>query len=405
MDYDLYVHIPYCKRRCAYCYFTAKFKKDEMCNLSNIDRYTQALRKEILTTDFPKDKIKTLVFGGGTPSLLEKDNLDIILNAIKSKIGMERFNDMNFKAYEVSPDTADLEKLNMFRQSGFNRISIGVQSFDNKVLKLLGRPYEEKDINKAIENIKKCNYDLVNIDLLIGVPGQDRESIIDSVRKAIAFNVEHISISLYYSEYPGGKLYVEKCKKSGYSILQLEDKMNVYQEVCDILIECGYARIDNTVFSKSSQIFDYEKDAICETKELLAFGPGSAGFWKGKIRFTPPYIDKYINNPHAEYKNITIKENAFSIIWGHLNAYGFVNSEDVYKYFNTTMTEIMKVDKDVKKLIETLCENKIVEYEEDKSYKIKDNKTNEAILVMHAIRDGWGYKLDTAPKKENDLNE
>lgn len=398
-DYHVYVHIPYCKGRCPYCYFTAKFDKREMCNLKNLEPYVNSLVQDIQLTSFPNENIKTLVFGGGTPSLLDSKNLKKILNAIKNKVGEEIYSNMDFKAYEVSPDTATEETLLLFRKEGFNRISIGVQSFIDDELKNLGRPYGVKEIDIALKNIQKCNYDLMNIDLLVGVPGQSKASVLESVKQAITYKPEHISISLFYEGYPGGRNFVERCIKNGHKEFSYQEKIDMYTDVCNYLIDEGYIRLDNTVFSLPDYIFSYEKDAICETKPLLAFGPGSAGYWKGKVRYTPPYIDRYIEKPLAETKDITIEDNSFAIIWGHLNAYGYIDIKTVNKFFGTDFKTIMSIDKDVNQLITTLCNDNIVKYEDNIYYEIKKECVDKAILVMHYIRDGWGYKLDTAPKE------
>ena len=397
-DYHIYCHIPFCKKRCRYCYFTAKFKEHEMVNLKNLDSYVDALVKNISETDIANGQLQSIVFGGGTPSLLNKDQLHKIIDAIHSKVSDAVFEKLQHMAYEVSPDTASLETLSSFRNVGFNRISIGVQSFDDNELKILGRPYNNKAIKDAMTNIRKLKYDLINVDLLIGIPGQTKESIIFSVNEALMLRPEHLSISLFYKSYPGGSDFVEDCEKKGYKILDIDDKIEVYEEICMLIKDAGYERIDNTVFSLPGYIFTYEKDSICGTEAVLAFGPGSSGYWNGVIRYTPPEIEKYIEKPECVCKGFSVETNAYATIWGHLNAYGYIKEDEIIKNFNLNIEQLIKQDFSVEKLIVSLKNYNLIDCL-DKKYCIRPEAINKAIVIMQHCKDEWGYRLITAPNK------
>lgn len=395
-NFHIYCHIPYCKKRCKYCYFTAKFKEEEMTSLKKMDVYVNSLVKDILQTDIPEGRLQSIVFGGGTPSLLNKEQLNQIIDAIHSKLTEDTLKSLNYMAYEVSPDTASYQVLQNFREAGFNRISIGVQSFDNQELRILGRPYTGEKIKAAMANIRALDYDLVNIDLLIATPGQTKESIINSVKEAIELRPEHLSISLFYKSYPGGRDFVENCIKEGYKILDFEEKIEVYEEVCNMIREGGYTRVDNTVFSLPGYIYGYEQDSICGTQSVLAFGPGSSGYWNGAIRYTPPEISKYIEVPESTYKPLSVETNAFATIWGHLNAYGHIREEEIQENFNLSVQQIIEQDKTINTLITNLKKYDLIE-SPDKMYKIKEAGIDKAIVIMHNIKDDWGYQLITAP--------
>ncbi|MGP0579235.1 radical SAM protein [Paenibacillus peoriae] len=395
--FHIYCHIPFCKKRCPYCYFTAKFSEEEMINLDVMDEYVKAMKVDIECTEFPKSAITSIVFGGGTPSLLNESQLDTIINSIRNKITPEQFTHMKFMAYEVSPDTASKETLSIFRRKGFNRVSIGAQSFNNDELKLLGRPYSREKIIKAANLIREIDYDMLNIDLLIGIPGQTQSTVMESIKDTVSIRPEHISVSLFYSSYPGGKEFVERCEKRGKHILALSDKISVYEEVCGFLQNSGYIRVDNTVFSLPDYVFPYEKDAISETEPVLAFGPGSAGYWdNNRVRFTPPYIKNYIELPHSVEEEITVDNYAFTIIWGHLNAYGKIEEQTLEQYLGVNFEQVMEMEKDVNILLSVLIQENLVE-QQDSAYILKPESLNRAIVLMHYIRDGWGYKLMTAP--------
>lgn len=399
--YHIYCHIPYCKRKCNYCYFTAKFKEDEMTNISAMDRYVDSLVKDILQTDMPKSGLNTIVFGGGTPSLLNYEQLHKIIDAIRGKVSESSFDSIMHMAYEVSPDTGSFEILQNFREVGFNRVSVGVQSFDNKELKILGRPYTAEKIKEVMRDIRTLNYDLVNLDLLIATPGQTIDTIIHSVAEAIQLRPEHLSVSLFYKSYPGGKDFVEKCDKAGLKILDVEDKIYVYDKICNMITEAGYVRVDNTVFSLPGYIYDYEKDSISGTQPVLAFGPGSSGYWNGVIRYTSPDIEKYIENPIATFKELTVDTNAFATIWGHFNAYGYVDENKIKDKFNVSIDRIRLDNADVDRLMTQLEKYELITYKNN-IYTIKLTELNKAIVIMHGVKDDWGYQLITAPKKEEE---
>ncbi len=400
-EYHIYCHIPYCKKRCKYCYFTAKFKEKEVIDLGNLDRYIAALEYDILNTDIPEGKLQSIVFGGGTPSLLSDDQLGIIMNAIHKKVSPDAFKSLEYIAYEVSPDTASYSTLSSFRKHGFNRISIGVQSFDDLELKLLGRPYKKSMIVQAMEDIRKLNYDLVNIDLLIGTPGQTMESAVQSVRETIALRPEHISISLFYKSYPGGFEYVNSSLEQGYMLFTLEEKLQVYKQICELLKESGYLRVDNTVFSLPGHIFSYEKDSISGTRTVLAFGPGSSGYWQNTIRYTPPEIEKYIQKPESVCEEFSVETNAYATVWGHLNAYGYIVEEDILKNFNLSTEQLISQDESISKLVSNLKQYNCLEIK-DGRYSLNRDKLDNAIVLMQHDKDERGYKLITASKERKE---
>ncbi|WP_026655529.1 radical SAM protein [Butyrivibrio sp. AE3003] len=396
-SYSIYIHIPFCIQRCPYCYFTAKYSRDEVQNLSLISKYADAVALDICNTEFPQGKIKNLVFGGGTPSLLDEESIEKILCAIKEKIGEDRFSEIDSMSYEAFPDKDAAEKIRLFRAKGFNRVSFGIQSFIDDELKILGRRYNSEDISKVLDECKRLKYDIVNYDLLVGFPGQDRDSILYNVRNALKYKPEHITLNLYYKNYPGGDKYVSACCDAGRPILSDSECTRAYIDACNLLKQYGYLRLDNTLFTLPDKVFEYERDFISESEELLAFGPGSSGIWNNSIRYTPPYIKEYIENPHHRTKDITLDSNAFQVIWGNLNAYGYVMNKTVVDLFGLNITEIEKKNDAVKILIKSLVDEDMLDYRVDDFYQIREDKFEEAIVIMRNVRDSrFGYNLDTA---------
>lgn len=382
--YNVYCHIPFCKRMCVYCCFAAKYNKSEYTNLELMDTYIEALTKDIKTTEFPENEIFSIVFGGGTPSLLSEQQLKRIVDTLKEKITLERFNEIKFIGYEVSPDTASLDKLKIFRESGFNRISIGVQSFIEDDLKLMGRAYTRDTIHKAIENVRKAKYDILNVDLLIGIPGQSRESIMSNIKDAVSLKVENISVNIFISTYPGGKEFLERCQRKNKKSISAEEMVTIYDDVYQFLCDSGYKKVDNTLFSLPDAMMLPDMDESHDIQKILAFGPGTSGFWQEGVRFTEASIDSYIKEQKVKFEELTLEKHAFAIIWIYLTTYRMVKEEIIYEHFNVGFDGLRERNKGIDFLISVLVNKNLATFD-GKTFEINNNSLNEAIVTMQYI--------------------
>lgn len=402
--YHIYCHIPFCKSRCPYCYFTAKYKTEEFTNLSLLNDYVQALIENINNVDFPSGDILSVVFGGGTPSLLNGKQLDKIMATLKQKIGEKQYNRIPFSAFEVSPDTCNAETIAAYRKHGFNRVSLGIQSCNDAELALLGRRYKSSDIDNAYEIISKNNFEIRNLDLLVEVPGQAIDSMLESTKYAISKNPENISVNIYYSSYPGAEGYIDKRQGLSGTKMTFTQKIEVYLHICRLLYEAGYRRVDNTLFTRlNEENFQYERESVSESRSVLAFGPGAAGLINNKMMYTKPLIKEYIKNPRFIWENVSVEKNAFQMVWGTLNAYGQISNSEVYKLLEQSIEILTEKDIHIKMLFEQLQSYNLLEIKTghtDTIYKIKEDQKDLSIVVMHQIRDNWGYQLVTALKDE-----
>lgn len=185
---SLYVHIPFCKKKCPYCDFNS-FVISE--NFSEKDYF------ELLFFDFEKNlkyikdrKLISIFFGGGTPSLFQAEYFETFIFKISKLIEFEKNIEITV---EVNPESLKNKNLNDYRNAGINRISLGAQSFDNINLKNLGRLHESKDIFDSIEKIKLSKFKNFNIDLMYGLENQTIKNALDDLKRAINFNPTHIS--------------------------------------------------------------------------------------------------------------------------------------------------------------------------------------------------------------------
>ncbi len=184
---SLYVHVPWCIRKCPYCDFNSHQVRDEIPELLYLDRLISELENEQqLSSGRP---IHSIFIGGGTPSLLKPESYARLLKAVKSNYTLEPNAEITM---EANPGTFEQEKFEGFANAGINRLSIGVQSFDNERLKALGRIHTGDEAVKAIESASKL-FQRTNIDLMHGLPGQTPEAALDDLKQAIKFEPDQIS--------------------------------------------------------------------------------------------------------------------------------------------------------------------------------------------------------------------
>lgn len=240
MDISLYLHIPFCKKKCKYCDFVSIDARDEF-----VARYVCALEKEIeIQENAYKDAVvKTVFFGGGTPSILEKEQFARILRAIKKHFKT----DFQEVTVECNPESLTKEKLEVYKAEGVSRISIGVQSFDDNILRFLGRIHDK---NTAIEAIKRAKlyFDNVSADLIIGVPDEKIPSVLHSVDLLSDLGVTHVSA--YGLKVEKGTILYE-LQNMGAFELNEDYTADVYDAVLRRLESHGFERYEISNFSKS----------------------------------------------------------------------------------------------------------------------------------------------------------
>lgn len=182
-NFGLYVHIPFCVQKCAYCDFLSAPATEEVR-----EAYVDALVREIALQ--PKRTVDSVFLGGGTPSVLTVSQTARIMEAVHARHSVAQEAEITT---EVNPATADFEKLLSYRKMGLNRISIGVQSFSDAELKLLGRAHDSAAATMCIEDAKRAGFENLNIDLMSGIPHQTCESFSENLQTALSFSPTHIS--------------------------------------------------------------------------------------------------------------------------------------------------------------------------------------------------------------------
>lgn len=238
---SLYVHVPFCARKCEYCAFYS-----EASNGAIIERYTHALVREfeLVAHDL---KPSTVFFGGGTPSLLTLDQWRAIFGA------MDRLGLMGAKEWtiECNPATVSLDKARLWRDHGVNRVSMGVQSLDEALLDRLGRVHSREMVFKSFDILRKAGFDNLNIDLMFAIPGQTREVWQQTLDEAIALGSEHLSS--YEVIYEEDTPLFEQLKAGKFSVDE-DLACAMYSELVERSGRSGFAQYEIANFARGAGV-------------------------------------------------------------------------------------------------------------------------------------------------------
>lgn len=285
-DLGIYIHIPFCVSKCYYCDFIS------FPNLSReTNKYVDYLIKEMkMYKELLKDyRVSTVFIGGGTPSYLEPIYIYKILDSIYKNFSGE-FEEITI---EANPGTLDSEKLRVYKESRINRISLGVQSLDDRLLKTIGRAHSSKDFYKSIEKIRNTGFKNINTDLIFGLPSQSLKDCEKSLREILRLNIEHIS---YYSLILEENTLMDKWYKEGKIILPDEDlEREMYYLGKDILKANGYKHYEISNFAKEN----YESQhnlKYWELKPYIGFGISSHSNLDNKRFWNYSDLNNYYNN-------------------------------------------------------------------------------------------------------------
>ena len=290
MPESVYIHIPFCKSKCKYCSFVS-FNKPEL-----IVGYIYSLLKEI-NDNYNGESLKTLYFGGGTPSLIP-------VNLLEKVVKKFNFSNSCEITTELNPDDISEEYLEGLKRIGINRISIGSQSFDDKILELIGRRHNSEQIINSVEIAKKAGFDNVSLDLIYGLPNQTTESLKYDLETIINLDIQHVST------------YGLKIEENSYFGSHVPDNLpdddmqaDMYEQINEFLEKNGYLRYEVSNFAKigyeSRHNLNYWNNG-----EYYGFGVSAHGYVDG-IRYSNHVtIEKYMENPnlHKYGKFLTEKE-------------------------------------------------------------------------------------------------
>lgn len=299
-ELGIYIHIPFCKQKCFYCDFCSFANKNEMQG-----KYVETVINEIKNiTHKEKYTVTTIYLGGGTPSILNPNYIKNILQEIKSSF--EILDDAEI-TIEINPGTVNEEKLKRYKEYGINRLSIGLQSANDKILKNIGRIHDYKQFEETFFYARKCGFKNINVDLMIGLPTQAIEDVKQTLEKIIQKNPEHISV---YSLIIEEGTIIEKLINENKSQLPDEETERImYWTVVNELKENGYNQYEISNFSKKT--YESKHNTNCwKQKQYIGLGTSAHSYLNKKRYSNTNNIEEYIKNIQENNisKNITIHE-------------------------------------------------------------------------------------------------
>lgn len=283
---SLYIHFPWCIRKCPYCDFNSHQIKDGSVQGFDEQRYLHALRSDLEST-LPLiwgRRIQTIFIGGGTPSLLSAEGIDQLLADIRARLPMDADAEITM---EANPGTVEADKFAAYAASGINRISLGIQSFNDQKLSALGRIHQGSDARRAIEIAMK-NFSRVNLDLMYALPEQTLEQALDDLNQAIAYSPNHLS--LYHLTLEPNTLFA----KYPPNVPDEDTAFDIQDALLSQMEKNGFERYEISAFSKKGQRCAHNLN-YWSFGDYIGIGAGA----HGKISF-PDKVIRTVKERHPE---------------------------------------------------------------------------------------------------------
>lgn len=311
-----YVHVPFCDTLCSYCDFCRYIHQIDTKN-----QWLQKIGSEINKTSI--EYLDTLYFGGGTPTCLSYEQLDVLTDLFT-----EHIQEKTEWTVEANPESFTEDKMILLKEKGVNRISLGVQSFKEELLNEIGRKHTVSQIDQVIHGLRKHEFHNISIDLMYGLPGQSLQDVYCDLQTFLTYDLEHLSI---YS------LQIEPNSVFGKKKLQPCDEdleADMYEMIEDVLVKAGYIHYETSSYAKKG-FFSQHNLAYWQDKDFYGIGCGASGKINN-IRFDNTRIlDTYLDKGASpEYIIMNNDERAFeAIMMGLRTSLGFsyVNWDKRYK--------------------------------------------------------------------------
>ncbi len=299
-DLSLYIHVPFCASKCLYCDFLSFSDKN-----AYFEDYKKAVINEIKSfTNKQKYKVNTIFIGGGTPSLMSENFICDILECIYNNFHITNNAEITI---ETNPVTVDKKKANCFKKAGINRVSIGLQAWQNNILKIIGRIHTRDQFLECFNIMRNAGFDNINIDIMFSLPKQSENDWEETVENILVLEPEHVSAySLIIEEKtPFYKLYEE----NKLDVVSDDIDRNMYEFVKKKLKENGYIHYEISNFAKNG--FECRHNIVYwKRKEYAGFGLGAHSFINGKRYSNTINIDEYIKfNYIAETEKIGLRDS------------------------------------------------------------------------------------------------
>ena len=335
----IYVHVPFCRSKCQYCDFYSMATKDDKL----IDGYLDAVCDHIKEAGelAPGYKVDTIYFGGGTPTFFGADGMAVILTAIRRNFDVVGDAEITF---EANPDSVSDRLLHRLRAEGFNRVSLGIQSDDDEMLKKLGRPHTYSQAVTAYHRIRKAGFRNVSLDLMYGLPGQTLQDWQETLANVLRMNPEHFSC--YGLKIEEGTPFYEM--KDMLNLPDDDTQADMYLAAVEMLRDRGFRQYEISNFARKG-LYSRHNYKYWTGGEYLGFGPSASSDFAGK-RFTlVADLQSYINGIRTggdimeDIQEIPLRERAGEYIMLRLRTNAGISPEEYEKLFMLPFEPLEKI--------------------------------------------------------------
>ncbi|WP_020406013.1 radical SAM family heme chaperone HemW [Hahella ganghwensis] len=325
---SLYVHIPWCVRKCPYCDFNSHQAREGIPEQDYLKALLRDLDQEVerLSQTNTLRRLTSIFFGGGTPSLLQPETIGSILQHVANTIGFEDNIEITL---EANPGTVDSDKFKGLRQAGINRLSIGIQSFQPRHLETLGRIHTSTEASHAIAVAREAGFDNINLDLMFGLPDQTTEEALHDIQTAQALAPEHLSWYQLTIE-PNTEFYRHPPR-----LPEDDDLWNMHQKGIETLSKAGFEQYEVSAFAKPDRQAQHNLN-YWQFGDYIAIGAGAHGkatipeegriqrYWKTRL---PQHYLNRIDHYRAGEESIAAEDLPFEFLMNALRLKQGVESE------------------------------------------------------------------------------
>lgn len=332
----LYLHIPFCLKKCSYCDFYSVTQLEEQEN------FIQAIGKEmeLLSAEYRQIEFDTIYLGGGTPSLLSTKQFEILWENIHRFFQISEDGEFSI---EANPGTIDREKLSFLRQLGFNRLSLGAQSFSEKALKFLGRIHTVRDIYEGFTAARQAVFENINLDLISAFPGLTHREFRNTLQKAAELESEHISCYTLIME--ENTPFDQRRLKGEFSELSADDQAIFIEIANQELTRQGYQVYEISNYARSAEYFCRHNLKYWTHQSYLGLGPSAHSFfsprrWKNHRSLSAYLQSLSLNTLPVEEQEIVGEDLLeFEYIFLHLRLKDGINLTDYQQRFNKNLLQ------------------------------------------------------------------
>lgn len=285
MSLGLYIHIPYCRKKCGYCGFVSYPLSCRYVPDAFLETALQEM--QLYSTRYGKRRVDTVFIGGGTPSLLSPEQILKLMKGIKTCFEVAEDAEITC---EANPDSLTGVVLSSMIRSGINRLSIGAQSMDDTILRKLGRIHDRDAFCRAYERAKEAGFSNINVDLMFGLPGQTYEQWLATLREVMALDPAHLS--LYTLQIEENTPFYHAYKEGRIDLPALEDDRRMYHDACRFLREAGWEHYEISNFAVPSKQCRHNMK-YWTMASFIGIGPSAASYYEGKRYQNPASVEQW----------------------------------------------------------------------------------------------------------------